>query len=57
MTIAEDGASKDGWMWTGEHTQSIWGGFNKFVVQYATDAMTSLNSGHSQGPALITTAA
>jgi maltoporin len=25
-------------MWTGEHTQSIWGGFNKFVVQYATDA-------------------
>ncbi len=53
MTIAsEDGASKDGWMWTGEHTQSIWGGFNKFVVQYATDAMTSWNSGHSQGTSI-----
>lgn len=48
----EDGASKDGWMWTGEHTQSIWGGFNKFVVQYATDAMTSRNSGHSQGTSI-----
>lgn len=48
----EDGASKDGWMWTGEHTQSIWGGFNKFVVQYATDAMTSWNSGHSQGTSI-----
>ncbi len=39
-------------MWTGEHTQSIWGGFNKFVVQYATDAMTSWNSGHSQGTSI-----
>ncbi len=47
-----DGASKDGWMWTGEHTQSIWGGFNKFVVQYATDSMTSWNSGHSQGSSI-----
>jgi maltoporin len=48
----EDGASKDGWMFTAEHTQSIWGGFNKFVLQYATDAMTSWNSGHSQGTSI-----
>ena len=50
----EDGASKDGWMFTGEHTQSIWGGFNKFVVQYATDAMTSWNT-HSQGTSIDNT--
>jgi len=42
-------ASKDGVMLTAEHTQSLLGGFNKFVVQYATDSMTSYNSGHSQG--------
>ncbi|MGJ0579147.1 maltoporin [Xenorhabdus bovienii] len=42
-------ASKDGVMLTAEHTQSMLGGFNKFVVQYATDAMTSYNSGHSEG--------
>ncbi len=45
----EDGATKDGYMFTAEHTQSIGGGFNKFVVQYATDAMTTWNSGHAQG--------
>ncbi|KFK92241.1 MULTISPECIES: maltoporin [unclassified Serratia (in: enterobacteria)] len=44
-----EGASKDGVMATAEHTQSMLGGFNKFVVQYATDSMTSWNSGHSQG--------
>lgn len=44
-----DGASKDGVMATAEHTQSMLGGFNKFVVQYATDSMTSWNTGHSQG--------
>ncbi|WP_272912536.1 maltoporin [Tolumonas lignilytica] len=44
-----DGASKSGVMATAEHTQSMMGGFNKFVVQYATDAMTSWNNGHSQG--------
>lgn len=44
-----DDASKDGVMLTAEHTQSMFGGFNKFVVQYATDAMTSWNTGHSQG--------
>ncbi|ADZ44076.1 TPA: maltoporin [Yersinia enterocolitica] len=42
-------ASKDGVLLTAEHTQSMMGGFNKFVVQYATDSMTSWNSGHSQG--------
>ncbi|MGC6746121.1 carbohydrate porin [Escherichia coli] len=36
-----DGASKDGWLFTAEHTQSVLKGFNKFVVQYATDSMTS----------------
>ncbi|EOU3097562.1 maltoporin, partial [Yersinia enterocolitica] len=45
-------ASKDGVMLTAEHTQSMMGGFNKFVVQYATDSMTSYNSGHSQGSAV-----
>ncbi|AHG19855.1 maltoporin [Chania multitudinisentens RB-25] len=44
-----EGASKDGVMATAEHTQSMFGGFNKFVIQYATDSMTSWNSGHSQG--------
>ncbi|MBS0848328.1 maltoporin [Citrobacter sp. JGM124] len=47
-SLAPD-ASKDGVMLTAEHTQSMLGGFNKFVVQYATDSMTSYNSGHSQG--------
>jgi maltoporin len=44
-----DGASKDGWMFTAEHTQSMLKGFNKFVVQYATDSMTSQGKGLSQG--------
>ncbi|MDX7987121.1 maltoporin [Xenorhabdus sp. 12] len=42
-------ASKDGVMLTTEHTQSLSGGFNKFVVQYATDAMTSSNNGRVEG--------
>ncbi|MCE6965376.1 maltoporin [Leclercia pneumoniae] len=44
-----DGASKDGWMFTAEHTQSMLKGFNKFVVQYATDAMTTHGKGVNQG--------
>ncbi len=36
-------------MLTAEHTQSVLNGFNKFVVQYGTDAMTSWNNGHAQG--------
>ncbi|MDG6882012.1 Maltose-inducible porin [Phocoenobacter uteri] len=45
-----DGASKNGYMLTAEHTQgNFFGGFNKFTVQYATDAMTSWNNGHAQG--------
>ncbi|AWH87918.1 maltoporin [Limnobaculum parvum] len=47
-SLADD-ASKDGAMFTAEHTQSMLSGFNKFVVQYATDSMTSWNTGHSQG--------
>nr|WP_252988618.1 carbohydrate porin [Shigella flexneri] len=46
-----DGASKDGWLFTAEHTQSVLKGFNKFVVQYATDSMTSQGKGLSQGSA------
>lgn len=46
----EPGASKNGYMITLEHTQGeFFGGFNKFVAQYATDSMTSWNTGHSQG--------
>ncbi|AIU71370.1 maltoporin [Hafnia alvei FB1] len=45
-------ASKDGVMLTAEHTQAIYSGFNKFVVQYATDSMTSNNSGHSEGSSI-----
>lgn len=45
----EDGASKDGWMFTAEHTQSILKGYNKFVLQYATDAMTSHGKGLANG--------
>ncbi len=44
-----DGASKDGWLFTAEHTQSVLKGFNKFVVQYAIDSMTSQGKGLSQG--------
>lgn len=46
----KDGASKTGYMLTAEHTQgNFFGGFNKFTVQYATDAMTSWDNGHAQG--------
>ena len=45
----QPGASKDGWMFTAEHTQSILKGYNKFVLQYATDAMTSNGKGVPQG--------
>lgn len=44
-----DDASENGVMLTAEHTQSMLNGFNKFVVQYATDSMTSWNNGHAQG--------
>ncbi|CAM6378309.1 maltoporin [Citrobacter sedlakii] len=44
-----DGASKDGWMFTAEHTQSMLKGYNKFVLQYALDAMTTQGKGVPQG--------
>ncbi|SFN44003.1 maltoporin [Izhakiella capsodis] len=44
-----DGASKDGWMFTAEHTQSILNGYNKFAVQYANDSMTGQNNGRNAG--------
>lgn len=43
------GASRDGWMFTAEHTQSVLKGFNKLTAQYATDAMTSNGKGIPQG--------
>ncbi|PHM74520.1 maltoporin [Xenorhabdus kozodoii] len=42
-------ASKDGVMLTAEHTQSLLNGFNKFVLQYAADAMTNNNNGRAEG--------
>ena len=45
----QPGASKDGWMFTAEHTQSMMKGFNKFVVQYATDSMISQGKGQARG--------
>ncbi|VTN13188.1 Maltose-inducible porin [Raoultella terrigena] len=36
-------------MLTAEHTQSMLKGYNKFVLQYATDAMTSNGKGVPQG--------
>ncbi|MDU6410002.1 MAG: maltoporin [Yersiniaceae bacterium] len=47
----DDNASKDGFLVTGEHVQSYMDGFNKFVVQYATDGMSTnnANAGRSQG--------
>jgi maltoporin len=45
----EDGASRDGWLFTAEHTQSMLKGYNKFVLQYATDALTSQGKGLAQG--------
>ncbi len=46
----EADATKNGYMVTVEHTQgNFFGGFNKFTAQYATDSMTSWNTGHSQG--------
>jgi len=41
---------KNGWLFTGEHTQGNWfGGFNKFIGQYATGSMaaTGNNNTHS----------
>jgi maltoporin len=49
-------ASKDGWMFTAEHTQSMLKGFNKFVLQYATDSMTSNGKGRPKVVASTTTA-
>lgn len=46
--LAEE-ASKDGWMITAEHMQTMQNGSNSFAVQYATDSMTTLNNGRSQG--------
>jgi maltoporin len=43
------GASKDGWLFTAEHVQSVASGLNKFVLQYGTDSMTSNGKGLSQG--------
>ena len=38
--LSKGSAAKDGYMLTAEHTQGdFFGGFNKFVVQYAEDAM------------------
>ncbi|MGC7590813.1 maltoporin [Bisgaard Taxon 46] len=49
VKLAEN-ATKRGYMFTVEHTQgNFFGGFNKFTVQYAKDAMTSWNNGHAQG--------
>ncbi|MCU6284407.1 maltoporin [Enterobacter cloacae] len=45
----QPGASKDGWLFTTEHTQSMMKGFNKFVLQYGTDSMTSNGKGIPQG--------
>ena len=45
----QPGASKDGWLFTAEHTQSMMKGFNKFVLQYGTDSMTSNGKGIPQG--------
>lgn len=42
-------STKDGWMFTAEHVQSMLKGYNKFVVQYGTDALTSQGKGLSQG--------
>ena len=44
-----EGASEDGWMFSAEHTQTLNSGYNKLVMQYATDAMTSLRTGHPEG--------
>ncbi|EMH4164372.1 maltoporin [Pluralibacter gergoviae] len=44
-----DGASKKGWLFTAEHTQSMLKGYNKFVLQYGTDAMTAQGKGIPQG--------
>ena len=51
----QPGASKDGWMGTLEHTQSMMKGYNKFVVQYATDSMTSKVKARRRAVVSITT--
>ncbi|WP_428979225.1 maltoporin [Erwinia pyri] len=52
----DDNATKDGWLLTAEHTQSIYNGYNKFVLQYAADSMTDPGTGaangHSNGSAI-----
>lgn len=50
VRISANNPSKNGYMVTAEYTQgNFFGGFNKFTAQYATDSMTSWNTGHSQG--------
>ncbi len=54
--IAESDMDDTGYMLTLEHTQGeFFGGFNKFVVQYATDAMTAHCLGsNGQGVSALT---
>ncbi len=45
---------ENGWLFTGEHTQGEWfGGFNKFIAQYATGSMAAVgnNNTHSSSNA------
>ena len=42
-------ASKQGWMVTAEQALETEQGYNKLVLQYATDAMTSLRNGRGEG--------
>lgn len=45
-------ASKQGWLFTASHRQTLSTGWSTSVLQYATDAMTSLNNGRAQGAAV-----
>ncbi|WP_422446542.1 maltoporin LamB [Endozoicomonas sp. ALB091] len=44
-TYSKSFFDKNGWMFTGELTWDVLEGFNKFIVQYATDAMTGPGAG------------
>lgn len=47
-----DNASKQGYLFTLSHQQTLPKGSSTSVVQYATDAMTSLNNGRAEGAAV-----
>ncbi|WP_277755416.1 maltoporin [Rosenbergiella nectarea] len=50
--VLSNNASKQGYLFTASHQQTLPKGWSTSVLQYATDAMTSLNNGRAEGAAV-----